>query len=133
MQRRTRWWVTGAVVVVAAAATTTAVVYSRSDHPRGLASPQRAAARFVTAVNDGDKEAAVAVACAAFADQARAAAHTGGENGIDFTMGAVERTGTSAAIAEVTQRLDLQGGPQRVTLVLELAGADGRWLVCGQH
>jgi hypothetical protein len=107
------------------------VLTSSDGNLRGEVSATLAAQHFVTAVNSGNKDDAAAVACANFADQARSAATSGADPGIDFVLDSVAVDGSSSGTAELTQRVRVGGSTQRQPYLVHLQRTDGRWLVCG--
>ncbi|MGI8761808.1 MAG: hypothetical protein ACR2LF_11065 [Jatrophihabitantaceae bacterium] len=122
-----------AVIIVAAAAVLAAVLVvtlGGGRDARGATSAQQAAQRFVTALNTGDGDAAVAISCSSFAAQARSEAHEG-VAGFRFTLGPVRSDGSGSATAQLTQLVQLPGAAQRSSVVLTVQRVSGRWLACG--
>jgi hypothetical protein len=121
------------VVIVAIGLITIARNESNAP-PEGQASARAAAQQYVSAVNAGNRSAAVAASCPAYADEARAEARSGSDPGISFVLGSVHpMDGGAAAQAQLTERLRFTDATQRVKHVLTLNRSNGRWLVCGQH
>jgi hypothetical protein len=129
--RRRLWIGIGCAAVLVAGGVIAAVELSSSGELRGEISATLAAHHFVTALNAGNKDDAAAVACDNFADQARSAAASGADPGIDFVLDSVA-AGSTSGTAELTQRLRVDGGTQRQPYLVHLQRTDGRWLVCGQ-
>ena len=93
--RRRLWIGAGCAAVLVAGGIVAGVVLTSSDgNLRGEVSATLAAQHFVTALNSGNKDDAAAVACANFADQARSAATSGADPGIDFVLDSVAVDGT---------------------------------------
>jgi hypothetical protein len=131
--RRRLWIGAGCAAVLVAGGIIAGVVLTSSDDSlRGEITATLAARHFVAALNAGNKDGAAAVACDNFADQARSAAASGADPGIDFVLDSVAIAGTSSGTAELTQRLRVGGSTQRQPYLVHLQRTDGRWLVCGQ-
>jgi hypothetical protein len=133
LRSRRAVWVGAAGAIVVAGGVTVGLLVAGSDSAaRGAFSAALAAHQFVAALNAGDGDSAAAVACADFAGEARSAAVSGTDPGIDFVLDSVTPEGADAATAEITQRLQLAGTTQRQPYLVHLARTEGRWLVCGQ-
>lgn len=130
--RRRWWWVAALVTVVAAGVAVLVLGLTRESTGRGAPSAAQAAQRFVAALNDGNRDAAAAIACDGFQDQARSEAASGTDPAISFQLDGVSEQGATAQ-ARMSQRFELPGGtaPQVQPLMLSLQRAQGRWLVCG--
>jgi hypothetical protein len=126
--------IAAALVVVVGFVIGVVVFNASAPRPsRGEASAADAAARYLAAINSGDEADAAAVACDSFADDARAAARTGSDAGIDFVLGRLHVSSKSAATVVVVERLTLPGGHrQRHPATLNILRSDGRWLMCGR-
>jgi hypothetical protein len=130
--RRRLWIGLGcAGVLVAGGAVAAVVLASSGSGLRGEISATVAAHHFVAALNSGNKDDAAAVSCDNFADQARSAAASGADPGIDFVLDSVA-AGDGSGTAELTQRLRVDGKTQQQPYLVHLQRTDGRWLVCGQ-
>ena len=131
--RRRLWFGAGGAAVLVAGGIATGVVLTSSDDSlRGEISASLAARHFVTSLNAGDRDGAAAVSCDNFADQARSAATSGADPGIDFVLDSVAIAGSNSATAELTQRVRVAGSTQRQPYLVRLQRTDGRWLVCGE-
>jgi hypothetical protein len=129
--RRRPWIGAGCAAVLVAGGAAATVLFSSSGGLRGEISATLAAHHFVSALNAGDRDDAASVACDNFADQARSAAASGADPGIDFVLDSVA-AGSTSGTAELTQRLRVDGKTQRQPYLVHLQRTDGRWLVCGQ-
>jgi hypothetical protein len=132
---RTRWVVVAFVALVVVGLTVGIIVFNASapDAARGARTARIAAQQYVTAVNAGNRSGAAAISCGSFADDARAAAASGKDPGITFTLDLVTVLGKNQAIITVTEHLKFGGGTKQAetTRLLETRGA-GLWLVCGR-
>lgn len=132
---RTRWVVVAFGVVVLAGLGIGIAVFNASapDRARGERTPQLAAAAFVHAIQAGRRDEAAELACAEFADEARAIARSGVDPGISFRLVGVSENGKDDARARFTERIDFGGGDvQSTRYEVTLRRGGGRWLVCGR-
>lgn len=124
-----------AALVVAVGLVLGIVVFNASapELGRGSATADAAATAYVHAVNAGDEKAAADVVCTSFADDARAAAASGRDGGIQFALGKVTKTGKTDAVATIRQTSTLPGGTTRTSAAgVSVLRSAGRRLVCGQ-
>ena len=132
---RTRWVVLAFAGVVVVALTVGILVFNASapDAARGARTARLAAQQFVSAVNAGSRHDAAAIACSSFADDAEAAAASGRDPDITFSLDLVTGLSKNQAIITVTEHLKFSGGTKEseVSRLLVTRGA-GVWLVCGR-
>jgi hypothetical protein len=127
--------VVGAFAALVVIGLTVGIVVFNSASPeraRGAATPQAATRQFLEAVNRGDGDAAAAISCNAFGDQARAVARTGKDPGISFTLVVVTPLGKDTATAEFAQHMQLGKTVQNTPYRITLERGSQRWLVCGR-
>jgi hypothetical protein len=132
---RTRWLVVACGLLVVVGLTVGILVFNASapDAPRGARTPALAARQFVAALNAGDRDGAAQVSCDRFGDAARAAARSGADPAISFTLVAVTARDKDNATASLVQLLRLSSSDaQRVPYRLALQRGAGLWLVCGR-
>jgi hypothetical protein len=131
---RTRWAVVAFAALVVVALSVGIVVFNASapEAPRGAKSPSEAARQYVAALNAGDAKSAAALSCSDFADEARAAAASGKDPGISYSLGPVRNVTKNDATARVTQRLKFSDSTQNVPSTVALLRGSGLWLVCGK-
>jgi hypothetical protein len=130
---RTRWLVVACALLVVVGLTVGILVFNASapDAPRGARTPALAARQFVAALNAGDGAGAARMACDRFGDAARAAARSGADPSISFTLVGVTTRDRDNATATLVQQLRLSASDtQRVPYRLALLRGAGLWLVC---
>jgi hypothetical protein len=131
---RLRWVLVAFGVLVIGGLTLGIVVFNAAapDEPRGAATPTAATRQFVAALNAGDRAGAADIACDEFADQARAAARSGQDPDISYTLVTVTSRDKDHATAELAQRMRIAGAVQNVPYRVALLRGAQRWLVCGR-
>jgi hypothetical protein len=132
---RTRWLVVACGLLVVVGLTVGILVFNASapDAPRGARTPALAARQFVAALNAGNGDGAAHISCDRFGDAARAAARSGADPAISFTLAGVTTLDKDNATATLVQQLRLSASDaQRVPYRLALLRGAGLWLVCGR-
>jgi hypothetical protein len=128
-------WVLGVFVLVVVAALTVGIIVFNSASPeraRGAASPTAATRTFLAAINQGNGATAAAISCTSFGDEARAAARSGKDPGISFTLVQVTPRGNDHATAEFAQHIKVGGTIQNTPYRIALLRGSSLWLVCGR-
>lgn len=131
---RTRWVVLAFGALVVVGLTVGIIVFNASapDAARGARTARTAAQQYVAAVNAGNRTGAAAISCASFTNDAQAAAASGKDPGITFSLDLVTLLGKNQSIITVTEHLKFSGGTKQAesSRLLVTRGA-GLWLVCG--
>lgn len=128
-------WVLGVFVVLVVAGLTIGIIVFKSATPeraRGALTPGGATRQFLAAINKGDGAAAAAVSCSSFGDDARAAAHSGVDPSISFTLVDVIQHGNDHASAEFAEHIRFGKSVQNKSYRITLLRGSSRWLVCGR-
>jgi hypothetical protein len=131
---RTRWVVLAFVALVVVGLTVGIIVFNASapDAARGARTARSAAQQYVAAVNAGSRAGAAKISCSSFSNDAEAAAASGKDPGIRFSLDLVTSLDKNQAIITVTEHLKFSGGTKQTdTSRLLVTRGAGLWLVCG--
>jgi hypothetical protein len=132
---RTRWAVLACAALVVVGLTVGILVFNASapDRVLGAASAKAAAQQYVAAVNAGNGRGAAAISCTEFADDARAAAASGKDPDITFSLDRIDASHKNDATVTVTEHLRFSGGTKQTEASrLSVLRSGGRWLMCGR-
>lgn len=132
---QTRWVVAAAAAIVVVGMVVGILVFNSSapDAARGAASARQAAVQYVAALNHGDRDAAAAISCDAFANDARSAARSGTDPSLGYTLDQLVVADRTSSTAKITQHLTLPGETRQSRPAdVAVLRSSGRWLVCGR-